>query len=91
MYNNWYQKKTKKTKRKPIVLAKGDSFDWKGVNNIDGSYNVVTVGINDNIYNFYLWSEKTTKNAKKLHQSGSFNKSLNMLKKYSFEMSEVED
>jgi hypothetical protein len=24
MYNNWYQKKTKKTKRKPIVLAKGD-------------------------------------------------------------------
>jgi len=86
MYDNWYQKKSNKAKRSPIILADGDSFEWKGVKNIGGSYNIITVGIRDDIYNFYLWSDKTTKTAQNLHSKGSFKKSLNMLKKYSFEM-----
>lgn len=84
MYQNWYKLTGKK--RKPIVINEGDNFDWQSVRDIDGSYNIVTVAIGDTKYNFYLWSEKTVKTANKLYKKEQFKKSLNMLKKYSFDV-----
>lgn len=91
MYDNWYQKKSNKAKRKPIVLADGQDFDWVEVTNVDGSYNVITIKIGNSTHNFYLWSDKTAKTAKSLHSKGNFKKSLNLLKKYSFEMNTIEE
>jgi len=84
MYQNWYKLTGKK--RKPIVIADGDNFIWESVRNIDGSYNIVTIALANNKYNFYLWSEKTVKTANKLYKKEEFKKSLNMLKKYSFDV-----
>lgn len=84
MYQNWYKVTGKK--RKPIIIEDGGTFVWDSVRNIDGSYNIVTVSIAGNKYNFYLWSEKTVKTAGKLYKKQEFKKSLNMLKKYSFDV-----
>ncbi|MFW5890774.1 MAG: hypothetical protein ACOCUI_00990 [bacterium] len=84
MYQNWYKSSNKK--RKPIVIGKGEKYYLNSIKNIDGSYNIVTVSIGKNKYNFYLWSDKTVKTAEKLYKEEKFNKSLNMLKKYSFDM-----
>jgi len=84
MYQNWYRSSGKK--REPIVISDGDSFEWESVRDIDGSYSIVTVAVADSRYNFYLWSSKTVKTAQKLHSKESFKKSLNMLKKYSFDV-----
>lgn len=91
MYDNWYQKKSNKTKRNPIVLADGESFKWQDTTNVDGSYNIITIHVGENVHNFYLWSDKTTKTAKSLYNKGSFKKSLNILKKYSFEANTLEE
>lgn len=84
MYQNWY--KLSEKKRKPIVINDDCDFEWNSIRNIDGSYNVVSISIAGKKYNFYLWSDKTVKTANKFHQKGDFKKSLNMLKKYSFDV-----
>jgi len=88
MYQNWYKLTGKK--RKPIVISQDDTFTWESVRDIDGSYNIVTVAVGGTKYNFYLWSEKTVKTANKLYQKQQYKKSLNMLKKYSFDVKSQE-
>ena len=90
MYNNWYQLKSNKAKRDPIVIQDCDNFEWESNNNMSDSYNVVTIKLASSKYNFYLWSEKTVKTAKKLYEDKNFKKSLNMLKKYSFEVNKMD-
>jgi hypothetical protein len=84
MYQNWY--KSTGTKRKAIILAEGEGFEWGSVRDIDGSYNIVSVTMAGTNYNFYLWSSKTIKTAHKLYEKKSFKKSLDTLKKYSFDV-----
>jgi len=84
MYQNWYKISNKK--RKPIVINDDGDFVLESIKNIDGSYNIVTVAIANNKYNFYLWSDKTVKTAQKLYNNKNFKKSLAVLKKYSFDV-----
>jgi len=84
MYQNWYKKSGKK--RDPIVIGDDQEFEWVNIRDIDGSYSVVNVILAGSSYNFYLWSNKTIKTAKKLYEKNNFKKSLNMLKKYSFDV-----
>jgi hypothetical protein len=91
MSENWYKKQNKKTRRQSLVLAKGEAFLWENDTNIDGSYSVVTARVGDSVCNFYIWSKKTVKTAKNLFEEGDFEKSLNMLKKYSFEANFMEE
>ena len=91
MSENWYKKQNKKARRKTIVLKEGESFDWQGDTHIDGSYSVVTAKVGESVCNFYIWSKKTVASAKDLFAEGEFGKSLNMLKKYSFEANFMEE
>jgi hypothetical protein len=90
MSENWYKKQNKKARRKSIVLEDSESFEWHDDTSIDGSYSVVTAKVGDSVCNFYMWSKKTVKTAKNLFNEGEFSKSLNMLKKYSFEANFME-
>jgi len=84
MYQNWY--KSSNSKRNPIVMGEKEDFLWESVRDIDGSYSVVSIKVAETRYNFYIWSSKTVKTAHTLYEKSSFKKSLNMLKKYSFDV-----
>lgn len=88
---SWYDASKTKKKKRISINSEDGSFEWCSENNIDNSYNVVSVKIANTVHNFYLWSEKTVKSAKKLYASEDYDKSLKMLKKYSFDINSVED
>ena len=91
MSENWYKTQNKKERRKSVVLEEGESFEWQDDTHVDGSYSVVTAKVGNSVCNFYLWSKKTVKTAKNLFKEGEFKKSLNMIKKYSFEANFMEE
>ena len=91
MSENWYKKQNEKSRRQSVVLKDGESFEWQDDTHIDGSYSVVTAKVGEAVCNFYLWSKKTVKTAKKLFDEGEYKKSLNMIKKYSFEANFMEE
>jgi hypothetical protein len=88
---SWYDASKKRKKRRIALKSEDGSFDWCSENNIDDSYNVVSVRIASTTHNFYIWSPKTVASAKKLYASKDYDKSLKMLKKYSFDISSVDD
>lgn len=91
MHNNWYTNNNDNKKRRTSIKLHKGSFSWENTIFMDNSYNVVVVKIADAKYNFYLWSKKTVKTAKSLYEEGSFDKSIKMLKKYSFDLNIIED
>jgi hypothetical protein len=88
---SWYNASKDKKRKRIAVKTEDGSFEWQSENNIDDSYNIVTIKVADTVYNFYLWSEKTVGSAKKLYASKDYEKSLKMLKKYSFDINSVEE
>lgn len=91
MSENWYKKQSKKERRQTFTFEEGDEFIWENDTTIDNSYTVVTAKISDSVCNFYIWSKKTVKTARKLYEEGELERSLNMLKKYSFEANFMEE
>ena len=90
MENNWYKSQKKQNKRSPIVLT-SEKFDWIGNQNLDDCYNVVTAKVDDSLYNFYFWSPSTANTAFEYYKQGNFKKSLQILKKYSFDVNSIKN
>jgi hypothetical protein len=90
MSSNWYKSKSSgKAKRDPIVLGENETFSWEGTNKIDNSYSIISIKLGSKNHNFYMWSQKTIKSAKKLYDDDNHQQSLKMLKKYAFDVSSI--
>ena len=88
---SWYDASKTQKKRRIAIKSEDGSFEWCSENSIDDSYNVVSIRIANTVHNFYLWSDKTVNSAKSLYADKEYDKSLKMLKKYSFDISSVDD
>jgi len=84
MADNWY--KLSNNKSPAIPLDKSKRFDWLETINYQDSYSVVKIGASEKKFNFYFWSHKTPKTARKFYDNGNFKKSFNVLKRYCFDI-----
>jgi hypothetical protein len=88
---SWYNASKNGKKRRITIASKDGYFDWCSENKIDDSYNIVSIKTASTIHNFYIWSSKTVESAKTLYASKDYDKSLKMLKKYSFDINSVDE
>ena len=91
MSNSWYKNKEDGSRRRPIKMGSDSTFKWVESAKIENCYSIVTANVNDVTYNFYVWSDKTVKTARKYYDNQEFDSSLSLLKKYSFDINHLEE